>query len=95
VVPLSKKFYPLLLLFKVFFCTLIASFNFGTGAPYFEIFGTACGAAAKVFEILDTEPQINLYKNLGTKPKTMRGDISFKNVHFQYPSRPDVKVNAI
>ncbi|XP_068902276.1 multidrug resistance protein 2-like [Tenebrio molitor] len=77
---------------SVFFCTLIASFNFGTGAPYFEIFGTACGAAAKVFEILDTEPQINLYKNLGTKPKTMRGDISFKNVHFQYPSRPDVKI---
>ncbi|KAH0820874.1 hypothetical protein GEV33_001917 [Tenebrio molitor] len=27
-----------------------------------------------------------------TKPKTMRGDISFKNVHFQYPSRPDVKI---
>ncbi|XP_068902279.1 ATP-dependent translocase ABCB1-like [Tenebrio molitor] len=76
----------------VFFCTLIAYWNFGTGAPYFEIFGTACGAAAKVFEILDTEPQINLYKNLGTKPKTMRGDISFKNVHFQYPSRPDVKI---
>ncbi|XP_068901227.1 ATP-dependent translocase ABCB1-like isoform X2 [Tenebrio molitor] len=76
----------------VFFCTLIASWNFGIGAPYFEIFGTACGAAAKVFEILDTEPQINLYKNLGTKPKTMRGDISFKSVHFQYPSRPDVKI---
>jgi ATP-binding cassette subfamily B (MDR/TAP) protein 1 len=76
----------------VFFCTLIATWNFGTGAPYFEIFGTACGAAAKVFEILDTEPQINLCKNLGTKPKTMRGDISFKSVHFQYPSRPDVKI---
>ncbi|KAH0816572.1 hypothetical protein GEV33_006219 [Tenebrio molitor] len=76
----------------VFFCTLIATWNFGTGAPYFEIFGTACSAAAKVFEILDTEPQINLYKNLGTKPKTMRGDISFKSVHFQYPSRPDVKI---
>jgi hypothetical protein len=36
------------------FCTLIATWNFGTGAPYFEIFGTApaCCAAAKVFEIL-------------------------------------------
>ncbi|KAH0818956.1 hypothetical protein GEV33_003835 [Tenebrio molitor] len=79
-------------LVAVFFCTLIATWNFGTGAPYFEIFGTACGAAAKVFEILDTEPQINLYKNLGTKPKTIRGDISFKNVHFQYPSRPNVKI---
>ncbi|CAH1380444.1 unnamed protein product [Tenebrio molitor] len=76
----------------LFFCTLTAMWNFGTGAPYFEIFATACGAAAKVFEILDTEPQINLYKNSGTKPKTMRGDISFKNVHFQYPSRPDVKI---
>jgi ATP-binding cassette subfamily B (MDR/TAP) protein 1 len=93
--PLSKKFYLLLLLFKLFFCTLTATWNFGTGAPYFEIFATACGAAAKVFEILDTEPQINIYKNLGTKLKTMRGDISFKSVHFQYPSRPDVKVNAM
>ncbi|KAJ3615553.1 hypothetical protein MTP99_007313, partial [Tenebrio molitor] len=76
----------------IFFCIWIATWNFGTGATYFEIFGTACGAAAKVFEILDTEPQINLYKNLGTKPKTIRGDISFKIVHFQYPSRPDVKI---
>ncbi|KAJ3619098.1 hypothetical protein MTP99_005885 [Tenebrio molitor] len=76
----------------VYFCTLIALWNFGTGTPYLEIFGTACGAAAKVFEILDIEPQINLYKNLGTKPKTMRGDISFKDVHFQYPSRSDVKI---
>jgi ATP-binding cassette subfamily B (MDR/TAP) protein 1 len=76
----------------IFFCIWIATWNFGTGATYFEIFGTACGAAAKVFEILDTEPQINLCKNLGTKPKTMRGDISFKSVHFQYPSRPDVKI---
>jgi hypothetical protein len=27
------------------------------------VFGTACGAAAKVFEIFNNEPQINLYKN--------------------------------
>jgi ABC-type multidrug transport system fused ATPase/permease subunit len=85
---LSKRFYLLLFLFKVFFCTLIATWNFVTGAPYFEIFGTApaCRAAANVFEILDTEPQINLYKNLGTKPKTMQGDVSFKSVHFENPS---------
>ncbi|RZC36876.1 ABC tran domain containing protein, partial [Asbolus verrucosus] len=90
--PENEKVYTPANMVSVFFCTLIATWNFGTGAPYFEIFGTACGAAAKVFEILDTEPKINLHKNLGTKPKTIQGNISFKNVHFQYPSRPDVKI---
>ncbi|XP_063931284.1 ATP-dependent translocase ABCB1-like isoform X2 [Zophobas morio] len=90
--PEEERIYTPGNMVSVFFCTLIASWNFGVGAPYFEIFGTACGAASRVFEILDTEPEINLHKNLGVKPNTMRGDITFKNVYFHYPSRPEVKI---
>lgn len=91
--PIEDQVYTPANMVSVFFCTLIAGWNFGTGAPYFETFGTACGAAAKIFEILDTEPEINAYKCMGTKPKmSLRGDIVFKNVNFYYPSRPDVKI---
>ncbi|XP_044268848.1 ATP-dependent translocase ABCB1-like isoform X3 [Tribolium madens] len=90
--PYEERVYTPGNMVSVFFCTLIASWNFGTGAPYFEIFGTACGAAAKVFEILDTKPEINLSKNKGLKPKGLKGDIVFKDVSFHYPSRPDVKI---
>ncbi|XP_967244.3 ATP-dependent translocase ABCB1 isoform X2 [Tribolium castaneum] len=90
--PYEERVYTPGNMVSVFFCTLMASWNFGTGAPYFEIFGTACGAAAKVFEILDTKPDINLSKTKGLKPKNLKGDIVFKDVSFHYPSRPDVKI---
>lgn len=64
------------------------------GAPYLQIFGTACGAAGKVFKVLDSEPTINLSLKRGLKLKNLRGEINFDNVYFRYPARPDVKVES-
>ncbi|XP_049818455.1 ATP-dependent translocase ABCB1-like isoform X2 [Aethina tumida] len=77
---------------SVFFATLSASWNFGMGTPFLDTFGTAKGAAYKVFSILDSQPKINKSKESGKTLSKCSGDITFDNVHFNYPSRSDVKI---
>lgn len=38
------------------------------------------------------EPQIDSYSETGYKPDHIKGNLEFQNVHFSYPSRPDVQV---
>uniref|UniRef100_A0AAR2L7T3 ABC-type xenobiotic transporter n=1 Tax=Pygocentrus nattereri TaxID=42514 RepID=A0AAR2L7T3_PYGNA len=37
-------------------------------------------------------PNIDSFSDAGHKPDVVKGDIEFKNIHFSYPSRQDVKV---
>ena len=52
----------------------------------------AQGAAAKIFEIIESEPTINSVSEAGLQPETVQGTIEFRNVSFAYPTRPDVTV---
>ncbi|KAG7282167.1 hypothetical protein CRUP_034914 [Coryphaenoides rupestris] len=76
----------------VFFTVLIGAFSLGQTSPNFQAFASARGAAHKVYNIIDHVPSIDSYSEGGLKPDTIRGDIAFKNIHFNYPSRADVKV---
>lgn len=38
------------------------------------------------------KPSIDSYSEAGLRPDSIRGDIEFRNIHFNYPSRADVKV---
>nr|CAD1918043.1 ABCB transporter [Chrysochus auratus] len=76
----------------VFFTTLMASWNFGMGAPFLETFGAAKGAAQKIFYILESEPNIHKHKDDGKKINKFQSSIVFEKVSFSYPSRPDVEV---
>lgn len=51
----------------------------------------ARGAAYKVFEVLESEPEMHKHNYVGRRPD-FRSDIVFKNVKFRYPSRPEVQV---
>lgn len=64
---------------------------FGQGAPYFEKFSAAQGAAAKIFSAIDNTPIINKSKGIGKKLQNVAGHLHLNNVHFNYPSRKDVK----
>ena len=49
----------------------------------------AAGAAERVFELLHRQP---LIAQGGAQPDRVEGRITFEDVSFSYPSRPDVKV---
>lgn len=64
-------------------------------SPYIESMGVARGAAYKIFSVIDSEPVINASKYNGKRLEKMDGNINFDNVHFNYPSRSDVKVLSL
>uniref|UniRef100_A0A8C4JCN9 Phosphatidylcholine translocator ABCB4-like n=1 Tax=Dromaius novaehollandiae TaxID=8790 RepID=A0A8C4JCN9_DRONO len=76
----------------VFFSVLVGAFSIGQTAPSIEAFANARGAAYAVFNIIDSEPQIDSYSEAGYKPDHVKGNLEFHNVCFNYPARPDVKV---
>uniref|UniRef100_A0A8C6UZX2 ATP binding cassette subfamily B member 1 n=1 Tax=Neogobius melanostomus TaxID=47308 RepID=A0A8C6UZX2_9GOBI len=76
----------------VFFVVIMGAFALGQTSPNITAFASARGAAHKVYSIIDRVPTINSYSEEGFKPDNIKGNIEFKNIHFCYPSRPDVKV---
>ncbi|KAK5640086.1 hypothetical protein RI129_010897 [Pyrocoelia pectoralis] len=76
----------------IFFSVLTGTWFFGMASPFMETFGIAKGAATKIFGVIASEPVINASKGNGLKFKKMDGKITFKNVHFTYPSRTDLKI---
>lgn len=44
------------------------------------------GVADKIYQYLDNAPKIN---NASTSLQEIKGDVSFKNISFSYPTRPD------
>ena len=51
----------------------------------------AAGASERLMELLHTEPEIAAPENPALLPKPARGAVSFKDVTFRYPSRPNFK----
>ncbi|KAF4800616.1 Multidrug resistance protein 1 [Turdus rufiventris] len=91
----------------VFFSVLIGAFSIGQTAPSIEAFANARGAAYMIFKIIDNvsmfaltiisklllkEPQIDSYSEAGYKPDHIKGNLEFRNVYFNYPSRPEVEI---
>lgn len=71
---------------------MMGSMSMSMSAPYIESFGIAKGAAAKVFSIIKRKPKIDTLNTQGEQPEKCVGNIEFKNVHFNYPSRNDVNI---
>ncbi|MBV8701625.1 MAG: ABC transporter ATP-binding protein/permease [Bradyrhizobium sp.] len=58
-----------------------------------EVWGevsAASGAAERLFELLDVAPEITQPVLAQPMPEPARGDVSFENVSFNYPMRPDL-----
>lgn len=70
----------------------MGSMNFGMSSPYIEVFSSARAAGAKVFSVIARKSPIDPSSDKGKKPDEMKGNIEFKDVYFQYPSRPDVPI---
>ncbi|NXB51636.1 MDR1 protein, partial [Leucopsar rothschildi] len=76
----------------VFFSVLIGAFSLGQAAPNLESVANARGAAYEVYKIINKKRLIDSSSKEGYKPDKLIGEIEFRNIHFSYPSRPDVKI---
>ncbi|ELU01162.1 hypothetical protein CAPTEDRAFT_219712 [Capitella teleta] len=76
----------------VMFCVVFGAFGIGNAAPNLQNLATARGAAYTLWNLIDRKSLIDSSSTEGEKPDRMLGNIEFKDVHFKYPSRPDVKV---
>ncbi|KAK5603038.1 Multidrug resistance protein 1 [Crenichthys baileyi] len=88
---LSKE-YTIGSVLTVFFVVIIGVFAMGQTSPNIQTFASARGAAYKVYSIIDHNPTIDSFSETGFKPDLIKGNIEFKNIHFSYPSRPDIKI---
>ncbi|XP_049586739.1 ATP-dependent translocase ABCB1 isoform X4 [Syngnathus scovelli] len=84
--------YTIGVVLTVLFAVLIGAFALGQTSPNVQSFSSARGAAHKVYSIIDNVPNIDSFSESGFKPDSIKGNITFKNIHFNYPSRPEVKV---
>ncbi|CAI5451390.1 unnamed protein product [Caenorhabditis angaria] len=67
--------------FTVFFSVMMGSMALGQAGQQFATIGTAMGAAAALYEVIDRTPEIDAYSGGGVK-----------NVKFTYPTRPDIQI---
>ena len=72
----------------VFYAVLVAG-AFGAVSEVVGDLQRAAGATERLMELLATEPQIRAPANPQPLPEPPRGEVTFENVSFHYPSRPD------
>ncbi|KAJ5658501.1 uncharacterized protein N7484_002150 [Penicillium longicatenatum] len=79
--------------YTVIFVLIDASFILSQVAPYVHVFASAAGASERLMVVINRESQIDGTSESGDKSAPLDfGDITFNDVHFTYPSRPDVPV---
>lgn len=77
---------------SVLLSVVIAASSLTQITPYFSSFARAGSAAKELFKIIDRPSSLDPFNSRGCIPKGIFGDISFSNVDFTYPTRPDVRV---
>ncbi|WP_234736526.1 ABC transporter ATP-binding protein [Tellurirhabdus bombi] len=73
----------------IFYTGFIGGSVGGMGDMYAQV-QRIIGASERILEILEEKSEVNTDDVVTAKP--IRGDITFQDVHFSYPSRPDVPV---
>ncbi|CAK1588202.1 unnamed protein product [Parnassius mnemosyne] len=90
--PTDERKYLVGVVFSILFSVYMATQSITFCVPHAEVFAGARGAAASIFKLLDREPAIDSMDKSGLSPRRVIGDILLEDVHFSYPSRPNVKV---
>ncbi|XP_072931072.1 multidrug resistance protein homolog 49-like [Epargyreus clarus] len=90
--PTDQKRYLVGRLFSILFSVYCATQSITFCVPHAEVFAAARGAAASIFQLLDRKPAIDSMDPKGQTPRRVLGNIILEDIHFSYPSRPNVKV---
>lgn len=79
--------------YTVIFVLIDASFILSQVAPFVHVFAAAAGASEKLLAVINRESKIDGTAESGDKSAPFESeDIMFRDVHFMYPSRPEVPV---
>ncbi|XP_062574825.1 ATP-dependent translocase ABCB1-like isoform X2 [Saccostrea cucullata] len=78
--------------FRVFGAIIFGGMHVGRTSSSAPDFTKGRRAATRLFSIIERVPVIDAQKEEGEKPESLTGAVELNEVHFTYPSRPDVKV---
>uniref|UniRef100_A0A8C8SGP0 ATP binding cassette subfamily B member 4 n=1 Tax=Pelusios castaneus TaxID=367368 RepID=A0A8C8SGP0_9SAUR len=78
--------------FLVFSAIVFGAMALGQTSSFTPDYAKAKMSAAHLFMLFEIVPLIDNYSDEGLKPEVFNGNIAFKEVMFNYPSRPDVQV---
>ncbi|XP_030055624.1 ATP-dependent translocase ABCB1 isoform X2 [Microcaecilia unicolor] len=78
--------------FLVFSAIVFGAMALGQTSTFAPDYAKAKISAAHIFMLLEREPAIDSYNEDGKKPESFDGNVEFKEIVFNYPTRPDVKV---
>jgi len=77
---------------SAFFSLITCTFSLGQALPFLKDLAEAKGVASKIFEIIETQSTIDIYKTSEKKIENLKGQIEFNDVHFSYPQRKEAKI---
>lgn len=78
-------------MFTTMMVVMITAQGIGRASVFTSTFAKAKHSSIAIFGILEREPKIDPELE-GIEPESVHGDISFENVTFRYPARPDVPI---
>ncbi|KAK9762520.1 hypothetical protein K7432_011664 [Basidiobolus ranarum] len=80
-------------IFNVLFAVVLGAVALGQITPNLQAFALAQGAAAKLYDVIYQISAIDSSSKEGIKPaEKTHGLIEFRDIHFTYPSRPNVSI---
>ncbi|XP_054670399.1 ATP-dependent translocase ABCB1-like [Grus americana] len=78
--------------FLVFSAVVFGAMALGQSSSFAPDYAKAKVSAAHLFQLFERVPSIDSYSEEGEKPETFGGSIMIKDVAFNYPNRPEVKI---
>ncbi|KAI1242690.1 hypothetical protein IHE44_0000229 [Lamprotornis superbus] len=78
--------------YRVFSAVVFGAMALGQTSSFAPDYAKAKISAAHLFLLFERVPSIDSYSEEGDKPETFEGNITIKDVVFNYPNRPEVKI---
>ncbi|KAI6184938.1 Multidrug resistance protein pgp-3 [Aphelenchoides bicaudatus] len=76
----------------IYWTIIVGAMRIGFSMPNVNSIIGARLAAGELFSIIDRKPEMDCAASSGERPETVEGNLQFQNIHFNYPSRADIKV---
>ncbi|XP_022371091.1 phosphatidylcholine translocator ABCB4 isoform X3 [Enhydra lutris kenyoni] len=78
--------------YRVFSAIVFGAVALGHASSFAPDYAKAKLSAAHLFMLLERRPLIDSYSEEGLRPDTFEGNVTFNEVVFNYPTRPDIPV---